>query len=318
MPSARSGRTQGWRVHLVHNRLSTNDNAIGHRNTPMSMPPILFDRALLRKRRMRAAPRLSMHDFLHREAAAQLAESLSYINRAFPMVVEVGAYTDQLAQHLASRAGTTHYVRTDITPTSGTSIVTDEELLPFAENSVDAVVSILSLHWVNDLPGTLTQINRMLKPDGLFMAVIPGGETLRELRSIFTATEAARSGGITPRIAPFIDVRDAGALLQRTGFALPVADSDQLTITYPNLFALMDDLRGSAQSNILADRVQHFTPRSFFMNAAARYANDYTDSEGQITATAELITLTGWKKADTQQQPAKRGSGKVSLTQALN
>lgn len=281
-------------------------------------PPILFDRAHLRKRRLRAAPRIALHDFLHQEAAGQLAESLSFINRAFPTVVELGAYTSQLSQHLSTRAGTTRYIRCDLSRIPGVTIVADEEQLPFADNSVDAVVSILSLHWVNDLPGTLMQVNRMLKPDGLFMAIVPGGETLRELRSIFASVEVARSGGITPRIAPFIDVRDAGALLQRAGFALPVADSDQLTITYPNLFALMDDLRGSAQSNMLVDRLRHFTPRGFFMDAAKRYTEQYNDTEDKIIATAELITLTGWKQADTQQQPARRGSGKISLTQALN
>ena len=198
------------------------------------------------------------------------------------------------------------------------NIVLDEECLPFAENSLDAVVCLLNLHWVNDLPGTLAQIRRMLKPDGLFFAIIPGGETLRELRSIFATTETAFSGGITPRIAPFLDVRDGGALLQRAGFALPVADSEILTVSYENLFALMEDLRGAGEVNMLQNRVQHFTPRNFFLAAAKNYAAQHSDSEGRITASVEFITLTGWKPAASQQQPAKRGSGQVSLKTVLN
>jgi NADH dehydrogenase [ubiquinone] 1 alpha subcomplex assembly factor 5 len=282
-------------------------------------PPILFDRARLRKHRTRKASQFAAHDFLHREAAERLADSLAFITHTFPVIVELGAHTGQLTALLANRPGTTHYIPCDLTakhlPTSG--VVIDEEFIPFADNSVDAVVSVLSLHWVNDLPGTLAQIHRILKPDGLFIAVVPGGETLRELRQIFAATESARSGGVSPRVAPFIDVRDAGALLQRAGFALPVADSDTLTITYPNLFALMADLRGAAQSNMLANQSNIFTPRGFFMDAASRYATQFSDAENQIIATAELVTLTGWKPAANQQQPARRGSGKVSLTKAL-
>ncbi len=285
-------------------------------------PPILFDRARLRKRRARTLPQFAQHDFLHREAAERLAESLGFILRPFPTIVALGAYSPALHAALATREGTDHYIACDNLPQalhahSGPRIVADEEALPFADNSVDAVVSLLSLHWVNDLPGTLAQIQRMLKPDGLFMAILPGGGTLHELRDILAAAESARTGGLSPRVAPFLDVRDAGALLQRAGFALPVADSDTLTITHPNLFALMDDLRGAAQSNMLLQQVRHFTPRGLFLDAAARYAAQHSDPEGQICSTVELITMTGWKPAPNQQQPAKRGSGKISLTQVL-
>lgn len=270
-----------------------------------SVPPILFNRTRLRKRRQRAAAGMAQHDFLWREAAARAEETLSYITRAFPTVVAFGA------QHLALPATTTRVIHI------GTQLVADEEALPFAENSVDAVFCLLNLHWVNDLPGTLAQIHRMLKPDGLFLAMMPGGESLRELRAIFAATEADLYGGIHPRVAPFIDVRDAGALLQRAGFALPVADSELLTISYPHLFALMEDLRGAGEVNMLQQQVQHFTPRSFFTEAAMRYAAQYGDAEQRITATVELITLSGWKPAPTQQQPAPRGSGQYSLRAAL-
>ena len=278
--------------------------------------PILFDRARLRKRRARTVARFPQHDFLHREAAERMADSIAYINRPFPTIVELGSHSGQLTRLLDNRSGTERYITCDTAATG--QIIADEEWLPFADQSVDAVVSCLALQWVNDLPGTLAQIHRILKPDGLFMAVLPGGESLRELRATFAAVESIRSGGVSPRVAPFIDVRDAGALLQRAGFALPVADSDNLTITYPNLFALMDDLRGSAQSNMLHGQVQHFTPRGFFLDAAKYYADHYSDAEGQLTATMELVTLTGWKPAANQQQPAKRGSGQISLRDALN
>lgn len=269
-----------------------------------STAPILFDRARLRKRRARAAANFSKHDFLWREAAERAEESLSYILRDFPRMLVFGGECFTAPKSTVQRID------------AGENI--DAEFLPFADNSLDAVVSLLDLQWVNDLPGTLAQIRRALKPDGLFYAILPGGETLRELRRVLADTESAMSGGISPRVSPFLDVRDGGALLQRAGFALPVADSEILDVSYPHLFALMDDLRGSGQSNMLQQQVQHFTPRGFFAAAAARYAEMYSDPEGRIKATVEFITLTAWKPADTQQKPAQRGSGQVSLKDVLN
>lgn len=289
----------------------------------MTTPPILFDRAALRKRRARAASKLTTHDFLLREAAVYFAESLAHFSYAFPTIVELGSHTGQLSSLIANRPGTTHYIQCDLAPEMlqrniGMRVVADEEFLPFADNSVDAVVSLSALQWVNDLPGTLAQIHRILKPDGLFLAAVAGPETLHELRSIAAETDSARYGGISPRVSPFIDIRDAGALLQRAGFALPVVDSDRFTISYENLFALMQDLRGIAQPNLLHGRLQHFTPRSWFMDAASRYAAQHADAEGRIQATFECITMTGWKPADNQQQPARRGSGKVNFGSVLN
>ena len=275
--------------------------------------PILFDRAQLRKRRARLGQGFANHDFLWREATERAEESLALITHRFPTMVGFGTHA------MEKPAGTTHFIHCADTMgwAAPHQLVADDEWLPFAESSVDAVVSILSLHWVNDLPGALAQIQRLLKPDGLFIAILPGGETLRELRSIFAETESAISGGITPRISPFIDVRDGGALLQRAGFALPVADTELLNISYANLFTLMDDLRGSGSANVLQQRVQHFTPKSFFVDAAKRYAEQFADAEGRITATIELVTLTAWKPSASQQQPAKRGSGSLSLRDAL-
>jgi NADH dehydrogenase [ubiquinone] 1 alpha subcomplex assembly factor 5 len=277
------------------------------------MPPILFDRSRLRKRRARARASFAQHDFLWREAAARVEESISYITRSFPTMLAFGGHA------FTPPTGTSRLLHAAFSPLGITPhLIADPEYLPFADNSLDAVISLLDLHWANDLPGVLAQIHRALKPDGLFMAILPGGETLRELRSIFASTESALRGGVSPRVAPFLDVRDGGALLQRAGFALPVADSEIFDVSYPHLFALMDDLRGSGEVNMLQQQVQHFTPRGFFTEAAKRYHEQFVDDEGRIRATVEFITLTGWKPAVNQQQPAKRGSGKISLTSVLN
>ncbi|MFZ4540509.1 MAG: methyltransferase domain-containing protein [Rickettsiales bacterium] len=277
-----------------------------------STPPILFDRARLRKRRLRAAAHFAQADFLWHEATARAEESMSYIARSFPRILAFGG-------HALSVAPGTTIIHAALAPMGITpTLIADEECLPFTESSFDAVISLLTLHWVNDLPGTLAQIHRILKPDGLFLAILPGGETLRELRSVLATTESEQCGGVTPRVAPFLDVRDGGALLQRAGFALPVADSELFDVSYPHLFALMDDLRKSGEVNMLQQQVQHFTPRNFFTDAAARYAAQHSDAENRITATVEFITLTGWKPSATQQQPAQRGSGKMSLKDILN
>ena len=268
-----------------------------------SSAPILFDPAARCKHVARRAARLPDHDFLWREGAAMLGESLDAITHRFPQVVELAPRSPHLMALLQARPGTDHISTADIA----------DELLPLAENSVDAIVSNLSLHTINDLPGLLIQARRALKPDGLFLATLPGAESLRELRQVLAETEIALSGGITPRVAPFIEVREAGNLLARAGFALPVTDSTTLNLTYSTLFALMDELRGAGEANMLAARKKYFTPRGFFVQAAERYAAQHGDGEGRIIATAEIITLTAWKPAPTQQQPARRGSGKTSL-----
>lgn len=274
-------------------------------------PPMLFNRPRLRVQAQRAAPHFAQHDFLWHEAAARVEESLSFIARRFPRILAFGAHG------LATPPGAT-LVHAAFTPLGNRpQVILDEECLPFAPESFDAALCILNLHTVNDVPGVLAQLQRCLKPDGLLMAVVFGGETLHELRSIFASVEAARSGGVSPRIAPFMDVRDGGALLQRAGFALPVADSELFTVSYDNLFALMHEIRGCGQANMLQHQLQHFTPRGFFLDAAKRYAEEYSDSDERITATVEFITLTGWKPAASQQQPAKRGSGQVSLKDVL-
>lgn len=254
-----------------------------------SSVPKLFDRSLLRKRRERAAEGFAQHDFILREATQRIEESLDTITREFPTMVTFGG-------SMGKRNGTHKLIACDLTPgRPGVGIAADEEWLPFAENSVDAIISIWSLHWVNDLPGALSQMKRALKPDGLFLAVMPGAETLHELRQSLASAEAAQSGNLSARIMPFVDVREAGALLQRIGFALPVASSESLTVTYPDMWSLMHDLRGMGETNMLAAQQKTFAARRLFEEAAARYAAQHNDSEGRIPATFEFVTLTGWK-----------------------
>lgn len=272
-----------------------------------SSAPILFDSIARRKHVARHAARLAGHDFLWRESAAIIGESLDAITHRFPVVVELNPRTTHLTQLLQQREGTNE----------ARTLEVHNETLGLADDSVDAIVANLSVHTINDLPGLLVQARRALKPDGLFLITLPGAETLCELRQVLAETEVAVSGGVSPRVAPFIEVREAGNLLSRAGFALPVTDSITLPVTYSSLFALMDDLRGAGEANMLTDRRKNFTPRGFFVQAAERYAAQHNDGEGRIQATAEIITLTAWKPAPNQQQPAKRGSGKVNFMDAL-
>lgn len=191
------------------------------------------------------------------------------------------------------------------------------EHVPLAEASVDAALCALSLSAVNDVPGVFAQLHRALKPDGMLLISLLGGDTLRELREVFAAVESARSGGISPRIHPFVDVREAGNVLQRTGFNLPVIDRDMITVTYPDLFALMRELRMLGATNMLHAQRSNFTSRGFFMDAAALYAERYGNGDGSINATLEIITLIGWKPHTSQPKPLARGSAKHSLAEAL-
>lgn len=180
------------------------------------------------------------------------------------------------------------------------------------------MLSNLALHAINDLPGALIQARRALRPDGLFLATLFGGDTLIELRSCLLDAEVEVLGGASPRVAPFVDVRDAGGLLQRAGLALPVVDRETLTVTYGDAFALMNELRGMGESNPLAERRRAFTPRGVFLRAAELYADRHAGDDGRISATFEILTLTGWAPAATQQQPLRPGSAKASLADALD
>jgi SAM-dependent methyltransferase len=200
----------------------------------------------------------------------------------------------------------------------GLSLVADEEILPFAHGAFDLIASCLTLHWVNDLPGALVQIRQALKPDGLFIAVLFGGTTLAELRQSFLAAEAEVESGASPRVAPFADVRDVGDLLLRAGFALPVAVTETLTVSYESPLKLARDLKGMGEANAHRGRRKGFTRRTTFARALALYVERFGDSEGRVPATFEMVTLTGWAPHASQQKPARRGSGTVPFKNAVS
>jgi NADH dehydrogenase [ubiquinone] 1 alpha subcomplex assembly factor 5 len=283
----------------------------------------IFDRRLLRERRGRAAHALHAHDFLLSEVAERLADRLSDIARRFPLALDLGARDGILGRTLQGRGGIETLIQSETSLVrarrlqDGAALVADEELLPFKEQCFDAVLSNLALHWVNDLPGALAQIRSSLKPDGLFLASLFGAGTLQELRTALMEAELAETGGASPRVSPFADLRDAAGLLQRAGFALPVADADTITVTYGDFFALLRDLRGMGETNILFDRLKRPTRRTVFARAAAIYQQRFADAEGRLPATFQIFFLTGWAPDPSQQQPAKRGSGRTSLKDVL-
>lgn len=288
----------------------------------MSNDPHIFDRGRVARHRKRASAGFAAFDFLAREMAERLCERLEDVTRRFPVALDLGAHHGVMGEVLAGRGGVEQLVQTDLSEgflkqARGLRVVADEEFLPFADNSFDLVISAGSLHWVNDLPGTLVQVRRVLKPDGLFLAMMPGGRTLMELRQAFELAEAEISGGMSPRVSPFIEVRDAGALLQRAGFALPVADSEILEVRYDHPLKLLRDLRGMGQANALRHGRKHFTARRVLFSAMERYVREHTGQDGRVPASFELVTLTAWKPHASQQQPARRGSGQVSMIQAL-
>ena len=292
----------------------------------MADPITVFDRHILKLRRDRAASRASEFNFLFAETADRLADRLEDTTRNFPHAVDLGCHSGELAQILAasSRVETLHqadisyrYAKAARDLNGRSSMVADEEFLPFAEGSLDLILSNLSLHWVNDLPGMLLQARRALKPDGLFLASMLGGETLKDLREALMTAEAEEEGGVSPRVSPFVDVKDAGALLQRSGFALPVVDADDITIDYPDALKLMRDLSGMGESNIVAKRSKKFTKRSTLARAAAIYHERHGREEGRVHAKFQVIYLTGWAPDESQPKPLRRGSGQVSLVDFL-
>lgn len=281
--------------------------------------PLIFDRHTIRKSRERTISKFQDHDFLFTWSAKQLLTRLRDIKRTFPLTLQIGSRYPLFLQDIGEKAE--HIVTLDCTPfpvcPCTSYIQAEEEILPIAPNSLDLVISNLNLHSVNDLPGTLVQICSSLKPDGLFLATLLGGETLHELRDVLTQTELNLRSGTSPRVAPFADKPQMGALLQRAGFALPVIDSEILTVTYSNIFSLMHDLRYMGENNAIMAREKTFPGKDFFMDAAKRYQDTYSEPDGRITATFEIIFLIGWAPDPSQQKPLKPGSAKHSLAKAL-
>lgn len=282
----------------------------------------LFDRPALKRHRARAAATLGDADFLLAEAADGLAGRLAPILREFPLALDLGAHDGQLGRAALATGKIGALISAETSPAlvralPAPRVVLDEEVLAIREQSLDLVLSGLSLQWVNDLPGALIQICRALKPDGLFLAAIVGGETLKELREAFIAAETEIVGGISPRVAPFVEIRDAGALLQRAGFALPVVDADTLTVRYRDPFALLRDLKNMGWSNALAERSRAPLRRDVLMRAMHVYAERNTDPDGRMRATFEFIYLSGWAPDESQQKPLKPGSARSRLADAL-
>ena len=278
---------------------------------------LIFDRGLIRARRRRAA-RLGPATFLLDRVAAELAERLAAVVRPFDLVLDLGTPGGALRARLTDvgSVGTvvsTQTLPADAVPAPPLLVTADEEMLPFRDAAFDLVVSALALQFVNDLPGTLIQIRRALKPDGLFLAALLGGETLTELRQSFAAAETELEGGLSPRIAPFADLRDLGALLQRAGFALPVADVEEIRLLYASPLELLRDLRAAGETNALVLRQRRPPPRALFPAALAALPVQ----EGRVCATLELAVLTGWAPAPGQPRPLRPGSGRIPLGEAL-
>lgn len=285
--------------------------------------PLIFDRALIRRRRRRANA-LGAATFLLDRAAADLGDRLGAVLRRFDVAVDLGTPGTAVHEVLARQGsvGTIVSVRPPGAPAEAASaastvVVADEEALPFRDGALDLVVSALALQFVNDLPGTLIQIRRALKPDGLFVAALIGGETLTELRQAFAAAESEIEGGASPRVAPFADVRELGALLQRAGFALPVTDADRVCVRYDSALALMHDLRRMAATNTLVERRRAPLRRATLIRMAEIYKERFADPDGRLRATFDIVWLSGWAPHPSQQQPLRPGSAKARLADAL-
>lgn len=269
--------------------------------------PRLIDRALLRAR-MARAERLGPETFLLDRVAEDFVDRLAAVLRTFTHAVDLGSPQQRLQTVLKPAVGDVTFV----------DLPDDDEIaLPLAPQSIDLAASALALHFVNDLPGVLAQVRRALKPDGLLLVAMLGGDTLIELRQSFAAAESEIEGGLSPRVLPFADLRDLGALLQRAGFALPVADVDNVTVRYANAFALMRDLRRMGVTNVLADRRRAPLQRKTLLRMAEIYAERFSDPDGRIRATFDVVWLSGWAPHESQQKPLKPGSATASLEEAV-
>lgn len=288
-------------------------------------PPILIDEAAHIRFRDRAAAAFDRHDFLKQAVAERVVDRLDAVRRQFGHVIDVGCHTGVLAEMLAAHPSVERVTAFD--PSAAMvaaackrgveAVVASPDALPLAEGSVDAVFSAFSLHWVNDLPGVMVKLARLLKPDGLMVIALAGGVSFEGWRNCLAEAETAATGGLSPRVLPMADIRDLGGLIGRAGLALPVADSDTMTITWPDAFALMRDLRGMGEQNALAGRIRGMTSRQVFMQAAMMAQDRLSNDEERISDRVEIITLTGWAPHASQQQPLKPGSAQNSLAQAL-
>ncbi|MFP4097559.1 MAG: class I SAM-dependent methyltransferase [Alphaproteobacteria bacterium] len=282
----------------------------------------IFERSLIARRRMRARNSFHKHGFLFRWSKAQIADRLLDINRRFETVLQLGSRCSFVAgehERLGSAVFTADLCTLPVSDYVARDcyIQASEEFLPVADGSLDAVLSNLNLHSVNDLPGSLVQIRSALKNDGLFMATMLGGETLHGLRKIMSEVEIKLFGGVSPHISPFADKRQMGDLLARAGFALPVVDSDVITVTYDSVFPLFADIRGMGESNAILARNKKPLTKEYFLHVAQAYKDQYAQSDGRIVAHFEVIHLLGWAPDASQQKPLKPGSAQYRLADFL-
>jgi SAM-dependent methyltransferase len=277
-----------------------------------SQPHRIFDRRAYQQRRRRLSgtePDL----FLLNETAEQVAARITAVNRRFENALDINSRPQSFA-HFRNAAAAWTRAGFDF---AAADVIADDEFLPFADGTFDLVTSVLSLHSVNDLPGALIQIRRVLKPDGVFLGALFGGETLRELRLAFAAAEATTALGASPRVAPFADVRDLGGLLQRAGFALPVADIDRTTVRYRDPMRLLFDLRALGETNVLVQRRPNFSSRQLLGAVFAEYLQRFGDDQNRVSATFDVVYLIGWAPHESQQKPLRPGSAKTHLADAL-
>src|SRR5262245_14140631 len=290
----------------------------------MSSNHVVFDRQLLRARRTRAAA-LGPSTFLIERVAQDLADRLATVLRRFDCAVDLGTPTDAARRALAVSGKVGSVIAADALASAHSfpgpqalAVAADEEALPFRDGALDLVVSALALQFVNDLPGTLIQVRRALRPDGLLLAALIGGDTLSELRQSFAIAESEVEEGISPRVAPFADVRNLGGLLQRAGFALPVTDVDRLTVRYDTPLALLHDLRRMGANNVLVERSRRPLKRRTLARMMEIYGERFADPDGRVRATFEIVWLSGWAPHESQQQPLRPGSAQHRLADALN
>ena len=266
--------------------------------TSPQRPDVLFDMAAVARNTARGLAMGTSFDFLREEVADRMQDRLMDINRQFDSILDIGGRGGMQGAKLVA-------------------LPADDAALAATPGTHDLVISNLSLHWVNDLPGLMVQANHALRPDGLFMASLFGGDTLHELRHALIAAEAEITGGANARVIPFADVRDLGSLLQRAGFALPVTDMDTITVTYEHPLKLMQELRGMGEANAMTTRSRNFLRRDVLMRACDIYAAKFAGPDGRVPATFQVMYMTGWHPHESQQKPLRPGSGKVNLADAL-
>jgi SAM-dependent methyltransferase len=315
-------------MHKAHSKTSSGaiENRVTFESMKSSQPLGPFDRALVRKHKDRAAKRFEQARFLKDRTIEDICDRLEFINRHFATVLDVGSQDGYFKREVRKRPqlidkisyiAQSDFSTRQLGQATNSAFVCDEELLPISPDSLNLIVSALTLHWVNDLPGFLVQARMALKPDGLLLVSFLGGRTLQELRATIASVETQQGLQPSARVSPFADAQDGAQLLQRAGFALPVADSDVVTVRYDSVFGLFRDLKAMGETAAFLDRPAKPLNRTQIAAIADQYSQDFADPDGRIRATFEIITLTGWAPHTSQQKPLRRGSAKMRLADAL-